>query len=183
MMTSSPSGGKKKILFMNLYTEMGGGEYAIYYLVKELDKSRYHPIMLFNKRGAFVEKIESLGIETSIVPFPAVMLKKLIAPNVIWKTMKASRELRRVLKDNAVDLIHCSDVLTLLLIAVPAARCRIPVVYSVIFFYEPARIFLLNVLALLAVKRIIANSGAVKEDLLRRTLFLSQKVETLYHGV
>ena len=168
---------------MNLYTEMGGGEYAIYYLVKELDKSRYHPIMLFNKRGAFVEKIESLGIETSIVPFPAVMLKKLIAPNVIWKTMKASRELRRVLKDNAVDLIHCSDVLTLLLIAVPAARCRIPVVYSVIFFYEPARIFLLNVLALLAVKRIIANSGAVKEDLLRRTLFLSPKVETLYQGV
>jgi glycosyltransferase involved in cell wall biosynthesis len=174
---------KKKILFINLYTEMGGGEYSVYYLVKELDKSRFRPIMLFNKRGAFVEMIESLGVETSIVPFPAVMLKRLIEPKVIWKSLKASRELRRFLEKNEVDLIHCSDVLTLLLIAIPAARCRIPVIYSVIFFYEPARMVLLNVLALLGVKRIIANSRAVKENLLRRTLFLSQRVETLYQGV
>src|SRR5467141_275035 len=183
MIKPSPSGSKKKVLFMNLYTEMGGGEYAVYYLVKELDKSRFHPIMLFNKRGTFVEKIESLGVETSIVPFPAVMLKKLIAPNVLWKTMKASRELRRFLQKKEVDVIHCSDVLTLLLIALPAARCRIPVIYSVIFFYEPARMILLNVLGLLAVKRIIANSTVVKEDLLRRTVLLSKKVETLYQGV
>jgi len=183
MIKPSQSGSKKKVLFMNLYTEMGGGEYAVYYLVKELDKSRFHPIMLFNKRGAFVEKVESLGVETSIVPFPAVMLKKLIAPNVLWKTMKASRELRRFLQENEVDLIHCSDVLTLLLIALPAARCRIPVVYSVIFFYEPARMILLNVLGLFAVKRIIANSTVVKEDLLRRTVLLSKKVETFYQGV
>ena len=174
---------RRCIAFVNLYTEMGGGEYAVYNLIKELDKTRFRPIMLFSQRGSFVEKIESLGVETAVLPYQAVMLKRLANPLVFWKTMKASREVYRVLKHEEVALVHCSDVLALVLVAFPVLRLRLPVVYSVIFLYEWSRIVLFNLFALMVVDRIVANSHVVERDLARRTFFLSKKIETVYNGV
>jgi len=174
---------RRCIAFINLYTEMGGGEFAVYNLIKELDKSRFRPIMLFSQRGAFVNKIESLGVETAILPYQAVMLKRLANPAVFWKTMKASRDLYRLLKGEEVALVYCSDVLALVLVAFPVLWLRLPLVYSVIFLYEWPRIILLNILSLMVVDRIVANSNAVKHDLTRRTFFLAQKIETIFNGV
>jgi glycosyltransferase involved in cell wall biosynthesis len=60
---------------------------------------------------------------------------------------------------------------------------RIPVVYSVIFFYESTRMLLFNMLAVLAVDRIVANSEAVRRDLAARTWGLAEKTEVVYPGV
>jgi glycosyltransferase involved in cell wall biosynthesis len=139
--------------------------------------------MLFSKRGAFVDKIESLGVETAVLPYQAVMLKRLANPAVFWKTMKASRDLYRLLKGEDVALVYCSDVLALVLVAFPVLWLRLPLVYSVIFLYEWPRIILLNILSLMVVDRIVANSNAVKHDLTRRSFFLSQKIETIFNGV
>jgi glycosyltransferase involved in cell wall biosynthesis len=182
-MTLPSRRGPKTVLFINLYTEMGGGEYSIYYLVRELRKSEYRPLMLFNRRGPFVEKIEKLGISTAFLPYESVMLKRLIRPRNFRNALKVSRDLDRLLGESGVELIQCSDVLALMLVGLPALRRRIPVIYSFIFFYELPRIIIFNILALLFVKKIIANSERVRNDVVRRTFFLSAKVQTLYQGV
>ena len=174
---------KITILFINLYTEMGGGEYVIYYLLKELNRSRYEPIMMFNQRGTFVDKVEALGVRTIIIPFHVVMLKELIRPATISDAMQTSRKISKYLRENPTDIIHCSDVLSLVFIAMPVLRFRIPVLYVVLFFYEWTRMIAFNFLALLTVRTIVTHSLAMKKDLVKRTLFLKGRTETIHPGV
>ncbi len=174
---------KTTILFINLYTEMGGGEVALFHLLKELDRTRFYPVMMFNRNGEFVEKVESIGVATVILPYESVMLSLLIEPRHIWRTMKASREVYAFVRQHPVQIIHCSDVLSLLLISVTAIRFRIPVVYSVIFTYERIRIWLLNLLALFLIDLIVTNSHTIRNDLERKTIFLKKRMTVAYHGV
>ncbi len=172
-----------KILIINLYTEMGGNEYSMLNLVKALDRARFTPVMLFNAHGPFVEKVEQLGVETAFIPYRSVMLQKLVVPAVCRANAAASRELYRFLRQAEIDIIHCSDVLALMLVFFPVLRLRIPVVYHVVFFYEWMRIVLFNIIALFVVKKIIANSFAVEHDIKKKTLFLRKKTETIHNGV
>ncbi len=173
----------RTIVFVNLYSEMGGGEYAIYNLLKRIDRSRFRPVMMFNRRGTFVEKVESLGIETVVLPYETVMLRELVYPKRFYRMLKSSQRIAAYLRLHRADVIHCSDVLSLLLIASAVVRFRIPVVYGVIFFYEWMRILLFNVLAILLVDKIITNSSIVREYIEKRTFFLSRKFEVIHLGV
>jgi glycosyltransferase involved in cell wall biosynthesis len=171
------------ILFVNLYTEMGGGEYAIYNLVKGMDRSRFRPILAFNQRGPFVEQVEAAGVETVILPYPSVMLQKLILPKVFLDVLRASKVLKQYVREQNIDCLHCVDVLSLILFARTIISLRVPVVYNVIFFYEWTRMILFNILAVGLVKKIITNSEAIRSDLLKRTMFLSRKTEVVYYGI
>ena len=174
---------RKTILFINLYSEMGGGEHAIFNLLKYLDRSRFRPVMMFNKHGEFAEMVAQLGVETVILSYPSVMLSRLISPACMWSVLMGSTRIYRYLKQNRVDLIQCSDVLSLLLIALAVVGLRIPVLYSVIFFYEWPRMVVFNLLGLLLVDKIIVNSQALRSDLHRKTILLSNDISVVYHAV
>ncbi len=182
-MSSSVHTAPAKILFINLYTEMGGGEYAMYHLLKGMDRSRFKPVMMFNQRGPFVEKVESIGVQTVIIPFRTVMLKRLIRPKEFASAMRTSFELCGYIQQEKFDLVHCTDVLSLVFLWRAMISKRIPVVYNVIFFYEWTRVLLFNLLALLFVKRIVTNSFAIRKDLISRTVLLSRKFDTVYYGI
>ena len=171
------------ILFINLYTEMGGNEVAVLNLANSLDRSRFTPVMMFNRSGPFANRAEACGIETVIVGYQTVMLHRLAIPGVFWTNIKASRAIYQYLKRADIDIIQCSDVLSLLLICMPVLRLRIPVVYSVVFYYEWLRVLLFNMLALLIVDKIVANSDGVMEELRRRVLFLNNKMTVVHNGV
>ncbi len=175
------------LLFINLYVEMGGGEYSIYNLLKAIDRTRFRPIMMFNKRGPFVDKVKALGVEVVFIPNEVVILKKLLDPRVFWRNLKVSFQIKSFLKSCAakggIDIIQCSDVLSLLLLFPSLLRFHIPVVYSVIMFYDRARSWLFNLLALFFVKQIVTNSKAVRDDLLKKTIGLERKTSVVYNGV
>lgn len=185
MILHSPDadGKMKTVLFVSLYSEMGGGEVAVYNHLKVIDRARFRPVVMFNASGAFAEKVRSLGVETVIVPFDTVMLSSLISPVRLARLAAASRRVGAYLNENRPDVIACSDVLALLLIGVSVLRLRIPVIYHVIFFYEFVRLLVFNLLAVLLVERIVTNSRTVRSELERSTLFLSRKMVTVYHGV
>lgn len=171
------------VLFIALYTEMGGGEVAIYHLLKELDKTRCEPVLLVNTEGSLTEAVRGLGVRTEIMPFRTVMLKELIRPSVFVRMMNDATMMTKFLETNRVDIIHCGDVLSLALIAPAVMRKKIPVVYSVIFFYEWTRLILFNMLALGTVSTIVTNSFLIEEDLRRRMVLMGQTVRTVYPGI
>jgi glycosyltransferase involved in cell wall biosynthesis len=183
MKTISGSDGKKCILFINLYTEMGGGEYALYYMLREMNREKFHPVMVFSARGPFVEKVEALGVTTVILPYPTVMLKELARPTILFEMIRSSGQFYRYFKSNKIDVIHCCDVLTLLLVMTSVLRFRIPLVYNVIFFHEWNRMVLFNLLAIFLVKAIVTNSLAMENDLKRKTVLLNRKVSSIYYGI
>ncbi len=175
--------GKVRLLIVNLYTDMGGGEFTMYHLLRSIDRERFVPIMMFPHGGTFVEKTQAIGIETVIIPFPVVMLKQLAAPSILLASIKASVRMGKVLREKQIDMVHCSDVLALFLLAWPTLISRIPVVYSVIFFYEWTRQLIFNILALLFVDTIIAHSNALARDLSRGTHMIENKIQVNTPGI
>lgn len=171
------------VLFISLYTEMGGGEYAVYNLLKETDRTKFRPIVMFNRRGEFVDKVESIGVETVIVPYRNVMLRTLIYPWKLFDLIKGSKNIYKFIKNHHPDVIQCSDVLSLMLIALPVLRFRIPVLFSLIFFYEWSRMIVFDILTIVLVKKIITNSFALRDDLKRRSIFLPKNIDVIYHAV
>lgn len=174
---------KYRLLILNLYTEMGGGEYALYNTLRHVDRDQYVPVMVFPRNGTFSRKTEAIGIETVILPYPVVMLKRLVIPSVMLRTANASKRIHHLMREKQIDAVQCSDILSLLLLAFPVMVSRVPVVYCVIFFYEWIRMLLFNLLALMLVDSIVTNSPAVADDLRRKTMMLDDKITTVAPGV
>ncbi|MBI4548630.1 MAG: glycosyltransferase family 4 protein [Ignavibacteriae bacterium] len=183
MSEASKHGGVIKVLYVNLFTWLGGGEYSVYNLVKHNDLTRFHPILMFNKGGPFVEKVHSSGFETVILPYVVVEPKKLLLPKVIWSNVKASLMIKRFIQRREIDVIQCSDVFSLILLLPTLLSKRIRVIYSVIIFYSTLRCRLFNLFALLFIDYIVVNSKAVSNHLASRTLGLRNKITVAYNGV
>lgn len=175
--------GTARVLFVSLYTEMGGGEVALFHLVKELDRRKYEPLVLFNGAGPLRDRMEAAGIRCRVLPFPVLPLSRLAHPAALAKVWRASLLMKRVVREERADLIHCADVLTLVMLLPAAIRYRLPVVYTVVFYYERLRLILFNVLALLTVGRVVTVSDRLAADLKRRTFFLGKRIETVHPGV
>ncbi|MBA4313405.1 MAG: hypothetical protein C0417_12345 [Chlorobiaceae bacterium] len=173
----------KKIAFISIYTSMGGGEYGLLYLMQNLDRSKFQPVLIVNEDGPLVERAKSKEIEILYLPFRTVMLKHLIRPKIFWQNLKASFQLKKLLRDNLIDIIHCSDVLSLLLLLPSLLTRRIPVVYNVIFFYENIRAILFNLLVPFGVRKIVCLSQMVLNDLKYKTVGLKKKLSCIYWGV
>jgi glycosyltransferase involved in cell wall biosynthesis len=174
---------KKRILIINLYTEMGGNETALLNILRNTDTARFAPVMMFNARGPFVEKVESLGIETAIIPYRVVMLRQLFHPAVLWQTLRSSQQIYGYIREHKTDILQCSDVLSLLLILFAKLRIKIPVVYNVSFFHEWSRMILFNFLAIVMVRKIVVNSFPVQRDIMTKTFFLKRRISVINNGV
>ena len=174
---------KIRVCFLNLYPEIGGGEIAALKMAEQLDPTSFTPVFVFNKVGEFPQRAKRVGIETVYLEYPAVMLKKLINPFILWRCFKSVGTFYRFLRDRRIDIVSCSDVLLLLIIAFPAAVLRIPVVYNVIFFYEWSRLSVFNGFALFFVAKIVTNSYIVEGNLKQRTVGLGNKIVTIHPGI
>ncbi|WP_418755979.1 glycosyltransferase [Eubacterium ventriosum] len=53
----------KKILFVHHVSSIGGGSYCLLNLLKEVDRSKFQPIVLLQGNGPLVAEIEKLGIK------------------------------------------------------------------------------------------------------------------------
>lgn len=55
----------------------GGSDTCLYYLIKQLDRSKYEPILLYKYDGTLLRELESMGIK--IIPIPKVLKARLHA--------------------------------------------------------------------------------------------------------
>lgn len=174
---------KKNILYLALYAEMGGGEYSVFNLLKSLDRRRFSPVVVMNQEGEFQKKLESIGVEVILVQFETVMLRRLINPWVMWKNLKGALAIKGVIVTRPIELVHCSDLLSLFLLLPAYFRTRIPIVYNVIMFYTIGQKMLLALLARLMSVRLVANSAAVKNSLSESASSIRHPITVAYNGV
>ncbi len=174
---------KRVILFFQLFTWLGGGEYGVYDLARTLDRSRFHPVVVFNKRGPFVDKLEEIGVEVVLLPYEVAPKLRLLRPAAIIRNLRASFAVRRFVEQRGIDLIQCSDVLSLMLLGPLLIRRRKPVIFSLIFRYSRSRALLLTALSILGVRRIVSLSQWILDDLNRKTFGLKKRSSLVYWAV
>ena len=96
---------KKPILYLShCGSSIGGGEKQLAYLVENIDRARYHPLVVCPDDGVFVEHLRSANIPTVVLELPPWRkVKSLITRH------SAARKLVALAKTHNACLIHTSD--------------------------------------------------------------------------
>jgi glycosyltransferase involved in cell wall biosynthesis len=129
---------KKTILYVNHTALLGGGELALLALVRELDKSRYQPIVLLFSDGPLVAEMRELAT-TIVLPLPDEILKsrrgsfkvsRLPMKQVVG-LMTFLFQLQRKIEEIAPHVIHTNSLKANVFGGLLGRICEIPVVWHV----------------------------------------------------
>ena len=97
--------GKKPILYLShCGSSIGGGEKQLAYLVANIDRARYCPLVVCPDDGVFVEHLRDIDIPTVVLELPS--WRK--ARSLITK-YSAARKLVALAKTHNTHLVHTSD--------------------------------------------------------------------------
>ena len=110
------------VLYLNLYGTIGGAERALLELLDELDRRRFAPVVVLGQDGPLAAELRARGVEAVVEPFPSPPLYKLPWPTTLVRLARAAWRIRCLAKARQARILHCGDVLGLLLLI--AARPR-----------------------------------------------------------
>ena len=166
---------KRRVLFLSSCVRGGGAGWSLYYLLKNLDRQRFEPLVVVPDRGIFDDRFRELQVrvETPGFLFPHRVLQQLFPVNneatrAASATINLGRlagftaQLASMIRKERVDLVYCNNMLVKPLGALAAQMTGAPCVLHVRNIHEslPATTFYGAVASLPSVKRIIANSSA-----------------------
>ena len=96
---------KKPILYLShCGSSIGGGEKQLAYLVANIDRARYHPLVVCPDDGVFVEHLRSANVPTVVLELPPWRKAKSLITRY-----SAAKKLVALAKAHNTQLIHTSD--------------------------------------------------------------------------
>lgn len=130
----------RRVLYFHHGGGLGGAPLSLLYLLRQLDRSRYEPVVVTLKPGPVVDLYRSEGIEThveeGITDFSHTTLEWYGGrdlwrlPGKLLRILPSIRRARAVIRRFAPDLIHLNSS-TLVLPAIAAAREGVPFVWHI----------------------------------------------------
>lgn len=178
----APSGGQVTVLYLNLYALLGGAERCLLELLAALDRRRFEPLVVLGGEGPLAAVLRERGIAVAVLPFPTPPLYGLLDPRTLAREISASLRIRRLVRASRAGIVHCGDVLALLLL-LPARLGGVKVVFQVNYLGGPLRRLALNLLALAAADAVVAYSNDQREALRRGTVRLEARTTVVYPGI
>ena len=149
----------------------GGGQISLLELLRNLDHSKFRPVVAVSDRGKLKEEVDRIGSECVIIPMPA------IRPWSIPRCLGSANELIDFIKENHFALIHTNTSRSTIYAGFAASKCKIPLVWHVRI---PHRDRPLDILLGRWSSKIIAVSHIVKK---RFSWLKEGKVKVIYNGV
>jgi glycosyltransferase involved in cell wall biosynthesis len=170
------------VLDLGLYGTLGGAERALAELLGGLDGGRFRPLVVLATGGPLVERLRAAGTEVVVESFPTPPLYRLAVPWVLAAELRAAWRLRKLVRERGARILHCGDVLGLLLL-LPAALAGGRVVYQVHYLGAGLRLLAWNLLALLATDVVVAYSADQRDSILRATRGLARRLVVVHPGI
>ena len=107
---------KTNILYIFHVSAIGGGSLSLLNLVKELDKEKFHPIVLLKNRGPLCDYLEKFGATVLIEPFLNVVpyntsLFNLNSVKQILDIIISLRKIRHWIKLTNSNIIHLNTMM------------------------------------------------------------------------
>lgn len=172
---------------------VGGGEYSIFFLIKNLRKDIFRPIVFYAHENEIIHKIKEEGIETIKIPLHNIITsiyREEIKYNPIslcvylGHLVKAVFQIRKAIKKNKIDLLHPHDNLSKIIGGIAAkitgikvvAHCRDGLRNNVV-----GKILKMTYIYL--TDRVIAVSEKTAEFLRDIDNYSSKNVQVIYNGV
>lgn len=138
-------GMKRKILYIDEVSIIGGGTNSLSLILKNLDRSRYEPFLL-NPEGPVNERARQMDVK--VIPYDfkhrylsiRIRGKRIIDPLALTYRMIDGFRLSRIVKRYKIDLIHCNNVSGYAASSVISFLTKIPVIWHV-RTYWPDKLF------------------------------------------
>ena len=177
---------KYKILYINGTSEIGGSDLNLLDLVKNLNRSKFTPLIVLPFPGPLVDKFKELKAEVIFVDMSVV--KRTYNPirisSYLLNFLPTVIRLKKLIKDEKIDLVHTNT--TVVLGGGIASRLSgIRNVYHAreIVTHPKPIVWLLNRMIELTAHRIIAMTDAVVKVNFPSAYRRNAKIHTIYDGV
>ena len=130
----------KTVALVNHTAQWGGAELALKRLVLSMDHTQWVPVLIFGENGPAVDALRNQGVETYVLPMPAVLCSTRraalseggLASIRRWIALiRYSSRMASFFKERAVDLVHTNSMKAHLLGGLAARFLRIPVFWHV----------------------------------------------------
>ncbi len=92
----------KRVLFVDFYSFVGGGQQNLLSVFRAMDRRRYTPLLALPHEGAFAEAARALDVPVFITPMGKARWR------LPWQAYPAMRRLRRLMRDQHIDLVHAN---------------------------------------------------------------------------
>lgn len=200
---SAARAARRRVMFFNHTSKLGGGEIALYNLVCQIDTRTYEPLVVVGAEGPLFDNLSAAGIAAAVVPIaPSIVetrkdtlgVASLFRVADVFRSGVYAVKLARFIRSNGVDLVHTNSLKADLLGGMAARLAGVPVVWHVRDRidddYLPAvtaRFF--RFLCKFLPSRVIANSSATADTIVRSagrpsgSLPLGRKTEVVHDGV
>lgn len=164
----------KRILYLSHGGSIGGSQRQLYYLITNLDRKIYDPIIVCPKDGQFVTKLQDMGLKIYVLPLHP--WRKF--PSALYRYMDAER-LTRFARQHEIALIHNSDLWLNGYLIWVASRLKVP---SILHVRTPILPDDVHKHRCNKAKSIIAISRRIKQDLLKAKI-CPEKIAQIDDGV
>lgn len=110
---------KEKVLIIHNYYKIPGGEDTVVENEKKMLEDNGHEVMLYSRNNS---ELEGMGI-----------LKKLLMPFFTIFNIKTYIDVKKIIKEKSIDIVHVHNTLNLISPSVyyAALRCKVPVVQTI----------------------------------------------------
>lgn len=92
----------KRVLYVDFYSFVGGGQQNLLSVFKAMDRKRYTPLLVLPHEGPFADAARALKVPVFISPMGKARWR------LIWQAWPAMRRLRKLMQEQAVDLVHAN---------------------------------------------------------------------------
>jgi glycosyltransferase involved in cell wall biosynthesis len=177
----------KKILFLEQFAAISGGQIVLLQILDSLDRGRYMPFVVLPKKGDLSAELEKRNIQYYVLPigtysvgrkglwdvFKYAFLSLILIPLCVY-----------VIKKNNIDLVYANAPRTYLWGTIAARLAGRPVIWHIHSILSGWELKICcAILKNVNVNRIIAISKAVARPFLERCACPDKKVTIVYNGV
>ncbi len=92
----------KRVLYVDFYSFVGGGQQNLLSVFKAMDRRRYEPLLAIPHDGPFGDAARALGVPVFITPMGKARWR------LWWQAWPAMRRLRTLMREQRVDLVHAN---------------------------------------------------------------------------
>jgi len=166
----------KNILYVDTVTKfVGGAEISLYYLITNLDKTRYQPFLLTGGPGTFLDEMHAANIKAWSQEFPWLSRRR---PWIYWKSIIT---LSKTIRHHNIDIIHTNCAHGMRYVRWASSLTGIPYVSHIRDFLRPW-FQGPNLTTLKRAKRVIANSRSVATTC-REAGIDPYKIQVIYNPI
>lgn len=177
----------KNILFVHQSADLYGSDRVLLALVKKLDRTKFHPIVLLPVEGPLIGELVKAGIEYHVLPITRVARSTLSIKGLLAlpaNLIKSFRAVSRAMKNRDVHIVH-SNTLAVLTGAIWAWWHHVPHVWHVHEIVVNPIIVRRAYTQLLSwfSDRIVCVSNATKQNLMLEKPALGKKISVVWNGL